>query len=59
MTTDTYYANGNEVQLFEQAYHQRLPVMLTGPTGAARRGSSSTWACCCDGRSSPSAAMTI
>ena len=33
--TDTYYANGNEVQLFEQAYHQRLPVMLTGPTTLA------------------------
>jgi nitric oxide reductase NorQ protein len=26
--TETYYATGNEVQLFEQAYHQRLPVML-------------------------------
>ncbi|BBY82664.1 CbbQ/NirQ/NorQ/GpvN family protein [Mycolicibacterium pulveris] len=36
MTTDTYYANGNEVQLFEQAYHQRLPVMLTGPTGCGK-----------------------
>ena len=23
MTTDTYYANGNEVQLFEQAFHRR------------------------------------
>jgi hypothetical protein len=33
MTTDTYYSNGNEVRLFEQAYHRRLPVMLTGPTG--------------------------
>ena len=36
MTTDTYYSNGNEVQLFEQAYHQRLPVMLTGPTGCGK-----------------------
>ena len=36
MTTDTYFANGNEVQLFEQAYHQRLPVMLTGPTGCGK-----------------------
>jgi len=36
MTTDTYYANGNEVQLFEQAYRQRLPVMLTGPTGCGK-----------------------
>jgi MoxR-like ATPase len=34
--TDTYYANGNEVQLFEQAYQQRLPVMLTGPTGCGK-----------------------
>src|SRR3954465_11706220 len=34
--TDTYFANGNEVQLFEQAYHQRLPVMLTGPTGCGK-----------------------
>ncbi len=36
MTNDTYYSNGNEVQLFEQAYHQRLPVMLTGPTGCGK-----------------------
>ena len=28
--------NGNEVQLFEQAYHQHLPVMLTGPTGCGK-----------------------
>ena len=33
---DTYYANGNEVQLFEQAFRQRLPVMLTGPTGCGK-----------------------
>ncbi|UXA17295.1 CbbQ/NirQ/NorQ/GpvN family protein [Mycobacterium sp. SMC-4] len=31
-----YFANGNEVQLFEQAYRQRLPVMLTGPTGCGK-----------------------
>ena len=36
MTTDFYYANGNEVQLFERAYEQRLPVMLTGPTGCGK-----------------------
>ena len=36
MTTDTYFANGNEVQLFEQAYRQRIPVMLTGPTGCGK-----------------------
>src|ERR1700753_1764894 len=36
MTTDIYYSNGNEVQLFEQAYQQRLPMMLTGPTGCGK-----------------------
>jgi nitric oxide reductase NorQ protein len=37
MTTSTiYYSNGNEPQLFEQAYGQRLPVMLTGPTGCGK-----------------------
>ncbi|AFM19076.1 ATPase family protein associated with various cellular activities (AAA) [Mycolicibacterium chubuense NBB4] len=34
--TDTYLANGNEVQLFEQAYRRQLPVMLTGPTGCGK-----------------------
>jgi nitric oxide reductase NorQ protein len=36
MTTGIYVANGNEVQLFEQAYHHRIPVMLTGPTGCGK-----------------------
>ncbi|QNI08611.1 CbbQ/NirQ/NorQ/GpvN family protein [Mycobacterium kubicae] len=36
MTTDLYIANGNEVQLFEHAYHRRIPVMLTGPTGCGK-----------------------
>jgi nitric oxide reductase NorQ protein len=36
MSTDTYYSNGNEVKLFEQAFHHRLPVMLTGPTGCGK-----------------------
>jgi nitric oxide reductase NorQ protein len=36
MTTELYFANGNEVQLFEQAYHRRIPVMLTGPTGCGK-----------------------
>src|SRR5215471_12890805 len=36
MSTDTYYANGNEVQLFEQAHARRIPVMLTGPTGCGK-----------------------
>src|SRR6516165_7325489 len=35
-TTETYFANGNEVQLFEQAFRRRLPVMLTGPTGCGK-----------------------
>src|ERR1700751_4073384 len=34
--TDTYFANGSEVELFEQAFHRRLPVMLTGPTGCGK-----------------------
>jgi nitric oxide reductase NorQ protein len=34
--TDIYVAGGNEVQLFEQAYHRRIPVMLTGPTGCGK-----------------------
>lgn len=33
---DTYYAGGSEVQLFEQAFHRRVPVMLTGPTGCGK-----------------------
>lgn len=36
MTTNTYLANGNEVKLFEQAFHRRIPVMLTGPTGCGK-----------------------
>ncbi|MCV7065767.1 CbbQ/NirQ/NorQ/GpvN family protein [Mycolicibacterium farcinogenes] len=36
MSSDTYFANGNEIQLFEQAYARRLPVMLTGPTGCGK-----------------------
>ena len=36
MTTDLYFANGNEVKLFEQAYNRRIPVMLTGPTGCGK-----------------------
>jgi nitric oxide reductase NorQ protein len=32
----TYYAVGTEVQLFEQAFHRRVPVMLTGPTGCGK-----------------------
>lgn len=35
-TAAVYYANGNEVRLFEHAYRQRTPVMLTGPTGCGK-----------------------
>ena len=34
--TETYLANGDEVQLFELAFQRRLPVMLTGPTGCGK-----------------------
>jgi MoxR-like ATPase len=36
MTADAYFANGNEVRLFELAFHRRMPVMLTGPTGCGK-----------------------
>jgi nitric oxide reductase NorQ protein len=31
-----YLPIGDEVQLFETAYHQRIPVLLKGPTGAGK-----------------------
>ncbi|MEZ0363871.1 CbbQ/NirQ/NorQ/GpvN family protein [Mycobacterium sp. pUA109] len=34
--TGLYYATGNEIALFERAFQQRLPVMLTGPTGCGK-----------------------
>ncbi|MET9214234.1 MULTISPECIES: AAA family ATPase [unclassified Nocardia] len=36
MNTDPYFAAGIEVPLFEGAHRQRLPVMLTGPTGCGK-----------------------
>jgi nitric oxide reductase NorQ protein len=36
MITDLYVAKGNEIQLFEQAFRQHMPVMLTGPTGCGK-----------------------
>ncbi|WP_327098723.1 CbbQ/NirQ/NorQ/GpvN family protein [Nocardia vinacea] len=36
MTTDLYYASGTEVQLFDWAFQQHMPVMLTGPTGCGK-----------------------
>ena len=36
MSSKFYHANNNEVALFRQAAEQRLPVMLTGPTGCGK-----------------------
>lgn len=36
MSTDLYHPGGDEVHLFEQAFHRRLPIMLTGPTGCGK-----------------------
>jgi len=35
-TPSRFVAVGNEVHLFERAYRQHLPVMLTGPTGCGK-----------------------
>lgn len=35
-TDSPYLPAGNEVTTFSQAYQQRLPVMLTGPTGCGK-----------------------
>lgn len=36
MSSDFYQVSGKEVDLFKQAYAQRVPVMLTGPTGCGK-----------------------
>lgn len=36
MTTPSYHVSGNEVELFRRAFQQRLPLMLTGPTGCGK-----------------------
>ena len=36
MSNNFYQANKNEVRLFTQAAEQKLPVMLTGPTGCGK-----------------------
>jgi len=36
MRTGNYHVSGNEVELFKRAFEQRLPVMLTGPTGCGK-----------------------
>ncbi|MFE7742312.1 CbbQ/NirQ/NorQ/GpvN family protein [Nocardia sp. NPDC057455] len=36
MSIDNYQGNGLDIQLFESAYRQQMPVMLTGPTGCGK-----------------------
>ncbi len=37
ITAEPYYrASGGEIELFEAAFHDRLPVMLKGPTGCGK-----------------------
>lgn len=36
MRNGAYHVSGKEVELFKRAYEQRLPVMLTGPTGCGK-----------------------
>lgn len=36
MSKNYYQSNGSEVALFKQAAQQRVPVMLTGPTGCGK-----------------------
>lgn len=36
MTTESYHPSGNELRLFERAFEQRRPLMLTGPTGCGK-----------------------
>lgn len=42
--TEPYYRPiDREIELFAAAYSRRLPMILKGPTGAAKRASSNTW----------------
>ncbi|MDR3417163.1 MAG: CbbQ/NirQ/NorQ/GpvN family protein [Nevskia sp.] len=36
MKSDHYHVSGNEVELFTRAAEQRVPLMLTGPTGCGK-----------------------
>ena len=37
LTTEPYYVPvGDEIELFEAAYHQRLPILFKGPTGCGK-----------------------
>jgi hypothetical protein len=38
-----YEPTGNEISLFEHAFHQRLPLLIKARPAAARRASSRTW----------------
>ena len=38
-----YLPVADEVEVFTAAYAARLPVLLKGPTGCGKTGSSSTW----------------
>ncbi|MBP6050182.1 MAG: AAA family ATPase, partial [Chitinophagales bacterium] len=31
-----YHAVGKEVEVFEQVYHNKLPILLKGPTGTGK-----------------------
>ncbi|MBT8128811.1 MAG: AAA family ATPase, partial [Gammaproteobacteria bacterium] len=31
-----YRCNGGEIELFEQAYHNQLPMLIKGPTGCGK-----------------------
>ncbi|MEU1545924.1 CbbQ/NirQ/NorQ/GpvN family protein [Nocardia sp. NPDC005745] len=36
MSTDCYIASGDDITVFERAFQQQVPVMLTGPTGCGK-----------------------
>lgn len=37
VTSEPYYeAQGDEIEMFEQAYHNRIPLLLKGPTGCGK-----------------------
>ena len=38
-----YVPASDEVQIFEAAYRQHVPVLLKGPTGLAKPASWNTW----------------
>ena len=36
LATPYYVAQGNEIELFEHAFHHQLPVLIKGPTGCGK-----------------------